>query len=204
MWAACFVLLRGMLKAQQIPDAEEKRMNSLLLAKEPVIDLDSQPFLPAGWSLESHRPGGQMRGDLARQMRLWLAPEQQRKVYSGHEILRQLEDQPTANACLLDLLLERVEQNPRVLPESWKYDDKERSRYLFFWGTLYRNEGALCVRYLRWHLMQWEWSYGWVDSPWKPNYYALLIRPQEEVLLPLKKHQEDGAGRAAMLDTFRL
>jgi len=55
----------------------------------------------------------------------------------------------------LDALLE----NQELIPESWKKDEQGNTRYIFFWGTIYRrgSGGRLYVRSLCFHDGGWFW-----------------------------------------------
>jgi hypothetical protein len=66
---------------------------------------------------------------------------------------------PVMNANVLDYLL----ANPDLIPEEWKKDEKGNTRYIFFWGTVYRrSNGNLCVRCLYWDDSGWYWSLRWL------------------------------------------
>jgi hypothetical protein len=141
-----------------------------------VIDLDVSPFVPEGWSVESHRPCGSLLWDPAKKLRFYLSRDQQRTSIKGGDLRIELEKMPVVNAVLLDFLFARLKENPHFIPPEWKYDQLGRTRYIFFWGTIYRYDGGLCVRYLRWNALKWEWAYGWIDNLWNSYYYALLMK----------------------------
>jgi hypothetical protein len=124
------------------------------------IDCDGQPFIPNGWKIESHQPGGQIEFDPAK-IDLWLFEEQTRGTITGNELRPLVERRPGVilNACVLDHLL----KNTALIPESWKQDDQGRTRYIYFWGTIYRDSGdSLYVRYLCWRDGQWVWDISWL------------------------------------------
>ncbi len=148
--------------AQPLPKAKKARPAKTLAI---VIDLDADPFEPSGWKVEKHTPGGQFTFDPS-QVRLHLDTGQQNGKYiEGNKLRTQLEKEPTMNAVLLDWYL----ANPQYIPEEWK------SKYVFFWGTIYRGRrGYLYVRYLDWLGDRWIWSYDWLDVDWDGDYPALV------------------------------
>jgi hypothetical protein len=122
-----------------------------------VIDLDAAPFVPEGWSIVSHARGGQFTWDPDR-ARLFPAEGQKDGQCSiGTEIRAEVEAKRPLNANALDGLL----ANPGLIPETWK------GKYVFFWGTIYRDSGGnLVVRCLYWAGDRWCWFYYWLDSRW--------------------------------------
>lgn len=131
-----------------------------------VINLDAKPFVPNGWTVEEHIKGGQLAWDKAK-VALHLEPEQQNsKVIVGNELRKRLENEPVLNANTLDYLL----ANPDLIPDEWK------GRYIFFWGTIYRNSvGDLCVRGLFWRSGRWYWSSIWLGSAWLSDNPAAVL-----------------------------
>lgn len=119
-----------------------------------VIDCDADPFVPKDWKVEDHRPGGQFEWDPAK-VKLYLSDEQRDgKTIQGHKLREDLKDKPVLNANVLEYLLE----NPMLIPDEWK------GKYIFFWGTIYRNSGGnLVVRCLLWNGDRWDWYYLWLD-----------------------------------------
>jgi hypothetical protein len=154
----------------------ESRMSTQLRPLGRQIDLDADPYVPEGWTVESHRRCGSMVWNPAKTLRFYLSRSQVRPI-KGSELKGELDPMPVVNATLLDYLLDRQLVNPHFIPPEWKYDELGRTRYIFFWGTIYRFEGDLCVRYLRWNALRWEWSHGWIDSQWNSQYFALLMNP---------------------------
>jgi hypothetical protein len=131
---------------------------------EHVIDLDAAPFNPwekEGVVIEEHQKGGQFKWD-ASQVAFHLADSQKNGI-QGHKLRKELQGKPVLNANLLDYLL----AHPELIPEDWKKDENGNTRYIFFWGTVYRNRvGNLFVRYLYWLGDRWDWSYRWLGSDW--------------------------------------
>jgi len=75
------------------------------------------------------------------------------------------------NANILDALL----ANLHLLPKDWKQDENGDTRFIFFWGTIYRGwRGNLCVRYLYFCDGRWLSDYFWFDDNWFGTYSAAL------------------------------
>jgi hypothetical protein len=130
---------------------------------EHVIDLDADPFVPNNWKVEKHQHGGSFKWD-PKQVQFYLSePQRKEKSIEGNKLRRELEGKPVFNANLLDYLL----AHPNLIPEDWKQDEKGRTRYIFFWGTIYRSsDGNLGVRCLCWYGGGWSWGHRWLDDDW--------------------------------------
>ncbi len=135
---------------------------SEVVIKEHVIDLDADPRIPYdGWKVEEHKKGGKFTWDPAK-VRLHLSKNQQDgKSIEGNKLRKELADEMVFNANLLDYLLD----NPHLIPEDWKVDEKGETRYIYFWGTVYRDSGGgLCVRYLCFFGGHWRQGNDWLGS----------------------------------------
>jgi hypothetical protein len=130
---------------------------------EHVIDLDADPFVPNNWKVEKHQQGGSFKWD-PKQVQFYLSePQRKEKSIEGNKLRKELEGKPVFNANLLDYLL----AHPHLIPEDWKQDEKGRTRYIFFWGTIYRHsDDYLYVRCLDWGDGGWDWGHGWLDRGW--------------------------------------
>lgn len=115
-----------------------------------VINCDTAPFQPNGWSVEKHTKGGQLEWNPAR-VKLYLAKCQKSgKRIEGNKIRKQLPGHKVLNANVLDYLL----AHPELIPDEWN------GLAICFWGTIYRHtSGELCVRCLLWGESQWGWDY---------------------------------------------
>jgi hypothetical protein len=138
---------------------------------EHVIDLDADPFVPNGWKVEKHDKGGSFKWDAA-QVQLFLSANRAEGTsVKGHALREQLAGKPTFNANLLDYLL----KNPHLIPEAWKQDEQGRTRYIFFWGTIFRSsDGGLYVRCLYWFDGRWRWGSLWLGNEWDVQHPAAL------------------------------
>jgi len=119
---------------------------------EHLIDCDSAPLVPNGWTVEEHKKGGFLKFDPAK-ISLYRSKKQKKGIIGGHDLRKELANKPVMNANVLDYLL----AHPELIPEEWK------GEYTFFWGTIYRgSDGGLYVRYLGWSGSRWFWHYYWL------------------------------------------
>ena len=150
--------------------------HAVITQVEHVIDCDANPFNPwvsDGFTIEEHQKGGQWKFD-PKQVEFFLSSGQKDgKVLEGNKLRKELEGKKVMNANVLDYLL----ANPKAIPDDWKQDEKGNTRYIFFWGTIYRDsDGGLYVRYLCWRDGQWRWSLYWLGNVWRSNDPALLAK----------------------------
>ena len=136
---------------------------SEIVIRKHLIDCDADPFVPDGWKVEEHQKGGQFEWS-ATQVAFYLdSGQKDGKYIEGNKLRKQLKGKPVLNANVLDYLL----KNPDLIPEDWKKDEKGNTRYIFFWGTIYRSSGgSLYVRCLYWFGGKWNWNAGWLDRVW--------------------------------------
>lgn len=130
------------------------------------LNLDVAPFIPNGWTVESHQKGGQWKYDTTK-VSLYLSEGQKDgKCLAGTKLRQELEAMPVINANLLEFYLAHT----WLIPKDWK------GKAIFFWGTIYRDaDGDLCVRYLCWLEERWYWYYEWLENDWSDNYPTVLI-----------------------------
>lgn len=128
-----------------------------------IMDCDAQPYVPDGWTIEEHQKGGEIEFD-PKKVEFHLSPNQTGdKSVNGKKLREELKGKKVLNACVLDHLM----ANTGLIPESWKQDENGNTRYIYFWGTVYRySDGNLCVRCLYWDGGQWLWSYGGLGNGW--------------------------------------
>jgi len=132
---------------------------------EHIIDCDANPFVPDGWKVEEHQKGGQFKFD-ASLVQLFLAEGQQNgNALEGIKLHKELAGKPVLNANVFDYLLAHKE----LIPKDWK------DKYVFFWGTIYRDSGGcLYVRYLYWNSEWRVWFDDWLDCNWNVSGPAVL------------------------------
>ncbi len=122
------------------------------------IKANKKPYIPyESWSIEYNNPIKEV--DLSK-LSLHLEPEQKDGYIKG-EILSERLKEKSLNANVLDYLIE----NPTYIPENWKKDEKGNTKYIYFWGTIYRSSGgSLYVRCLYWDDVLWDWSDRWLGN----------------------------------------
>ena len=166
-------LVKRMCEGDRFAHIREYLLNlAEIKTAEHVIDCDAAPFVPQGWKVEEHQRGGSLKWD-PRQVQFYLSPEQQNgKATRGEKLRKELAGKPVLNANVLDYLL----AHPHLIPEEWKKDEQNRTRYIFFWGTIYRDpHGNLFVRYLDWVDGRWDWLCSWLGHGWVGRYPAALL-----------------------------
>lgn len=125
---------------------------------EHAIDCNVEPFIPSDWKVEEHQKGGIVKFD-ASKVDFFLSKKQKNGSIEGHKLREEMKGKNVLNANVLDYLL----KNTHLIPESWKKDENNNTRYIFFWGTIYRSsDGSLYVRYLYWFVGGWQWSSRWL------------------------------------------
>ena len=135
-----------------------------------VIDLDADPFILEEWTVERHQKGGIFKWN-PNEIQFYLSKRQMKGTINGNKLSTKLTGKPVFNANLLDWLL--IHQN--LIPEEWKHDEHGCTRYIFFWGTIYRNSsGALCIRYIYPFGGKWDWDLLWLGHDWNVQYPAAL------------------------------
>ncbi len=152
----------GTLPIEQVlrclQDTIEGNFDAVPIGPRRLIDCDASPFLPDKWTIESHRKCGLLEFDPAKVV-LHIEDEQKVGSMKGDKLRVALQGKPTLNACVLDHLLADTAQ----IPESWKVDEQGRTRYIYFWDTVYRDDGgSLCVRCLCFESGRWRWGCSWL------------------------------------------
>ncbi|MFA6604182.1 MAG: hypothetical protein WCT10_05120 [Patescibacteria group bacterium] len=129
-----------------------------------MIDCNSRPFIPRGWSVwdEEQLPNvvrGQIEFDPSK-VAFHLDDAQKKDAIVGNDLKKKLTTGIMVyGAQVLDYLL----ANTNLIPESWKTDEQGRTRYIYFWGTIYRDSrGRPCVRCLDLYVGRWGWDCCWL------------------------------------------
>lgn len=157
--------------------------------REHVVDFEAAPFVPEGWKVESHqkthtgtvvltRVGDDLFLPAGRKMEFFLSPNQaEGKSIKGDKLRKEIEGLKREDRLVLDAnVLDYLLAHPEFIPESWKVDEKGRTRCIFFWGTIYRySDGYLYVRYLCWDVDGWRWYCSWLDYEWSVRSPAAVL-----------------------------
>ena len=162
--------LQHLIEGKVVVPVQQIQPTSLLT----LVNLDADPFIPKGWTVESHTKGGQWTWD-PKEITLYLSKHQQGgKVIEGNKLRKELEalkDTKVFNANLLDYLL----KNTHLIPNEWKV------KTVCFWGTIYRHShGCLYVRYLYWYGKSWNSSDYWLDRDFRDDNPALVSAASPE------------------------
>ncbi len=135
------------------------------LTTQHIVDCDIVPIVPHGCSIEEHKKDGQLSLDMSR-VELHLSQNQvDGSIIEGNKLREELTSRsvPVLNANVLSYLL----QNQELIPESWKCDVNNRTRQIFFWGTIFRSRSLLFVQYMYWdNNSMWWWNYRRLDRVW--------------------------------------
>lgn len=137
----------------------------------PFNGAEVESHLGEGWAIVEKRADGLYVN--GRKVVLHLSKRQMGgKTLRGYELREELTGKPVLNANVLDALAD----NPHLIPEDWKKDEQGKTRYIFFWGTIYRYAyGGLCVRYLYFRVGAWYRYYYWLVSVWLGSSPAALL-----------------------------
>lgn len=121
-----------------------------------IIDLKAKPFVPESWTVEEHRKGGILKA--LPKIDLYLSEKQKTGYIQGYDLQKELEGKTVFNSNLLFWFL----KHPTLIPKEWD------GKYVFFWGTIYRNpyghRSVLCL--YRRGGGSWGWGYYWLGSDW--------------------------------------
>ena len=160
------------------------RNGGKMVIKNHIINCGAFPFVPDGWRAEWHqwyqesaylkltREGDDLFLD-GKKIAFHLSPNQMGdKSIRGENLRVELAKEPVLNANVLDYLL----AHPDLIPDSWAVDDQGRTRYLFFWGTVYhRSDGRLCVRFLYRCGDRWRWGQFRLGNNWSVSSPAAVL-----------------------------
>lgn len=110
-----------------------------IVSVDHVICCDEDPHVPDGFKTEEHRKSGKFKWNSDNATLFLVDSQRGDNQTTGHELRKELVDQPVMCAHTLDYLV----NNPTLIPESWQ------GQVVVFWGTIYRDcNGKLCVGYL--------------------------------------------------------
>ena len=147
-------------------------VNLAATPKLPFNGAEVEQHIGEGWAVVEKRPDGLYVN--GRKVILHLSKRQLGgKQLKGHELRDELTGKPVLNANLLDALYD----SPHLIPEDWKADENGNTRYIFFWGSIFRDAyGNLCVRYLYFDVGVWYRYYAyWLDYGWLGRRPAALL-----------------------------
>jgi len=118
-----------------------------------LIDCFSQPYVPEGYSVETHRQYGEYRWN-PKHVELCV-PVEKGGRNTGDQFRKNLLHKQVLNANVLDHLL----AHPELIPNEWKGEVAGLPYMIFFLGTTYKDcENRLAVRCLFWRGSVGEWG----------------------------------------------
>ena len=122
------------------------------------VDLDAEPYIPAGCSIKEHIKGGIVNIE-----RITL--HSSKKVKPLTDVLIEVDGNCVANASFLDFLV----CNKGLIADNWK------GLKLVFAGTIYQNfKDEFFVRSLSWET-SWEWQFVSIKALFSKNYVLVLL-----------------------------
>ena len=135
-----------------------------------TLNIQTKPKPPySDWTIGSHTPIGEIDLD---KIEFHLEPKQKMSYLKGDVLRERLAGKKNLDGALLDYLL----KHPKLIPDSWKTDENGNTRYIFFWGTIYRDSGGrLCVRCLCWLGGEWGWGSLWLGGGWDGSGPAAVL-----------------------------
>ena len=163
------------------PIAEDATRVITLNATTIVVNLGATPKPPfdgakvvshvgEGWAIVEKRADGLYVNGCKVILHLSRRQQNGRRL-QGYDLREELTGKPVLNANLLDALADNV----YLIPEDWKKDEQGNTRYIFFWGTIYRgDDGDIFVRFLYFRGV-WRRSYAWLADTWFGNWPAALL-----------------------------
>ena len=166
-------ILAGVCQKVEAPPVPPPILRTRTLSPTVIeVNLDAPPVLPfagaevvsstgKGWVNLEKRADGLYVGEV--KVVLYLSKRQQDgKVIKGHKLREEL-----SGKVLHSNVMDALYDNPHLIPEEWKLDEQGRTRYIYFWGTIYRGAGGrLCVRYLCWSGGAWDRDCDWLGHGW--------------------------------------
>ena len=95
-----------------------------------IVDLDAEPFIPEGWTVEEHQKNGLWEWDPQGVRLEMIKPPPGNNCFDGYQFRQTLVNKPVLNVNLFDYLL----AHPLlVVPRDW------RGKRISAWGTVYRD-----------------------------------------------------------------
>ena len=166
-----FGLIRAVLEGRaDICRIERLTESTTVVMTQHLINCDAPPFIPDGWRVEEanqlmNRVRGVFEWD-PNKVKLHLSPNQMSgKFIKGEQLQTELANESVLSANVMDYLL----AHPTLIPDEWK------GKYVFFWGTVYRDsDGDLCVRSLYFGGGGWRSGYDWLGFDWRGDYPAAV------------------------------
>ena len=132
------------------------------LASPPKLPFDSAAIehnAGGGWVRVEKKKDGHLYID-GKKFLLHLEGGQKTGVIVGKKLREMLAGKSVLHPNIMDALFDYQ----HLIPDYCKQDERGRTRYIFFWGVVYRgSDGDLYVRCLYWLDGAWRRNYRWLD-----------------------------------------
>jgi hypothetical protein len=156
-----------------IPIGDGKTMIAVHLGAIPKLPFDGaivESHQGEGWILVERRRNGLYIG--GRKVMLYCSKHQHDDAsISGHELRKEI-----MGECLNSNILDALYENIHLIPEDWKKDENGNTRYICFWGTIYRRlSGFFYVRGLCFGDGIWRWFYFWLGDDFDSRHSSALL-----------------------------
>ena len=164
-WVENHKALTDLLRCVLLPPAE------ITSTSPSVINCDATPRSLEGLEVDAHQHGGEYAFD-ASHVELHLNDGQRHdRCIRGDKLHKRLSERLVLNANVLDHLLD----NPNLIPDEWRLDERGCIRNIVFWGTIYRDRSDdRYVRYLYWRENGWDSGAAWLGFDFDRSYPAAL------------------------------
>lgn len=151
--------IEAVLRALQ--DTIEGNFDAIPVGPRRLIDCDVMPYIPDGWTVNTHHKGGEIEFDPAKVQFYQSKRQKSGGTIPIKDLIAETEGKRRGNACILDHLL----ANSNLIPEDWKFNEDGSIRYIYFMDTQYSVEGGgVYVRSLSWRARQWDWGFDHLGS----------------------------------------
>ena len=139
-----------------------------------TLNTDATPFVPSGLGLQGKGAEHKGMGTVTLEKRAdgqlyvngvkverYLSPNQKDgNTIKGYDLAKELKDEPTLNACILDALYE----NQQLIPDGWE------NGLTYFWATKFRRaDGGVFVGCLGRRGGRWCRGCGWLGLDWSDD-----------------------------------
>jgi hypothetical protein len=142
-----------------------------------IINLKKKPYIPEGFTLESHIEGAAKWEFDTSKIELFMSEKQKKSYQIGTELQKEIPNPFNAN--LFWFLL----KHQKLIPEEWKKYDG-----IYFWGTILRDpsgrRSVLCLCVVG---SKWGWGCRWLDDRWIANDPSASLASSSKPLLPTEQ-----------------
>ena len=155
----------GSLPAQHVLVGLQRLIEGEFNGRRCIIDGDAKPYDPVGGQVQRHVECGQLEFDPDK-IQLYQSEKQRDGGRVSSETLFDEVWKTSKTKWVLNTnVLFHLLANTNLIPETWKQDDRGKSREIWFLGTLYWATNCRGVNlFLRWEGCVWRWYYRYWDE----------------------------------------